>query len=59
MVESSHVPKPRATYDDLLRLPDNLVGEIVDGELSASPRPASLHARAASMMNIDLGWTVR
>lgn len=29
-----------ATCEDLVRLPDNLVGEIVDGELHASPRPA-------------------
>jgi len=33
-----------ATYEDLVKLPDNLVAEIVDGELHASPRPASRHA---------------
>lgn len=37
-----------ATYDDLVRLPDHLVAEIVDGELHASPRPAPLHASAAA-----------
>jgi Uma2 family endonuclease len=33
-----------ATYDDLVRLPDNMVAEIADGELHASPRPAAKHA---------------
>ncbi|SRR5258708_327057 len=37
-----------ATYDDLLKVPDHLVAEIVDGELFTSPRPASRHARTAS-----------
>jgi Uma2 family endonuclease len=35
-----------ATYDDLLKLPDNMVAEIVGGELHASPRPAARHAVA-------------
>jgi hypothetical protein len=35
-----------ATYDDLASLPDNMVAEIVDGELHASPRPAPRHAIA-------------
>lgn len=44
-----------ATYEDLLRLPDRMIGEIVDGELHASPRPASGHASAASTLGMDLG----
>ncbi len=32
-----------ATYADLEALPPHVVGEIVDGELHASPRPASPH----------------
>jgi Uma2 family endonuclease len=35
-----------ATYDDLVKLPDSQVGEIVDGELHASPRPTPRHAEA-------------
>jgi Uma2 family endonuclease len=35
-----------ATYDDLVKLPDNMVAEIADGELHASPRPAARHAVA-------------
>jgi Uma2 family endonuclease len=44
-----------ATYDDLVKLPDNLVAEIVDGELHASPRPAPAHAVAGSILG---GWLV-
>jgi Uma2 family endonuclease len=55
MLESNPVPKTRATYDEILRLPDNVVGEIVDGELFVSPRPASLHALAATVIGIDVG----
>jgi Uma2 family endonuclease len=47
--------KRRATYDDLLKLPEHLVGELIDGELIASARPASPHARAASILGVDLG----
>jgi Uma2 family endonuclease len=35
-----------ATYKDLEQLPPNMVAEIVDGELWASPRPAPRHSRA-------------
>jgi Uma2 family endonuclease len=37
--------KRGATYDDLMELPENLVGEIVGGDLFASPRPRLGHAR--------------
>ncbi|HEY3356193.1 MAG TPA: Uma2 family endonuclease [Polyangia bacterium] len=43
-----------ATYDDLLKVPDTMVAEILDGELYATPRPASPHAHTASMMAADL-----
>ena len=35
-----------ASYDDLVKLPDHVVAEIVGGELHASPRPAPPHAVA-------------
>ena len=38
----------KATYDDLLKVPEPLVAEIIDGELVTSPRPASPHALAAT-----------
>jgi Uma2 family endonuclease len=47
-------PKRRATYDDLCRVPDNMVAEIIDGELFTTPRPASPHARATAAIAGDL-----
>src|SRR5262245_35296320 len=47
-------PKRRATYEDLMQVPDHLVAEIIDGELITSPRPASPHARAESVIGRDL-----
>ncbi len=47
--------KRSASYEDLLALPDRVIGEIVDGELHVSPRPAPLHARAASVLGEELG----
>jgi Uma2 family endonuclease len=43
-----------ATYDDLVKLPDNLVAEIADGELHASPRPAARHAVAYGRLGAAL-----
>lgn len=47
--------KLRARYEDLAALPPHVVGEIVDGELHVSPRPASPHARASSVLGTELG----
>jgi len=44
-----------ATYEDLLALPDHLVGEIVGGELFVSPRPAPRHAVTSSVLGGELG----
>ncbi len=43
-----------ATSECLLKVPDNLVGEIIDGDLVTSPRPAARHAAAASSLGADL-----
>jgi Uma2 family endonuclease len=43
-----------ATYDDLRKVPEHMVAEIIDGELITSPRPAFPHARAASVLGSDL-----
>lgn len=47
--------KRRATYQDLLAVPEHLVAEIIDGQLVTQPRPASRHARAASRLGVKLG----
>jgi Uma2 family endonuclease len=44
-----------ATYADIKALPDNQIGEIVDGELIVSPRPTYKHARATSVLGGVLG----
>ena len=44
-----------ATYDDLLALPDHVVGEIVGGELHVSPRPGPRHAVTSSVLGGELG----
>jgi len=46
--------KPRASYEDLLALPEHQVGEIVDGDLYVSPRPRSRHALAATRLGSRL-----
>jgi Uma2 family endonuclease len=50
---SKVIEKP-ATYEDLLKVPEHLVAEIVDGELFTSPRPASRHANATGMLFVAL-----
>ena len=43
-----------ATYEDLLRVPEHLVAEILNGELHTHPRPAPKHAVAASAIGGEL-----
>jgi len=46
--------RKKATYEDLLALPEHLIGEIVGGELHVTPRPAVRHTRAASRLGAEL-----
>lgn len=51
-----HPPDKRAaTYEDLLKAPDSVITEIVDGDLVTSPRPTFTHAAAASALSDELG----
>ena len=43
-----------AQYEDLFDLPDNLIGEILNGQLITQPRPAPKHARASSIIGGEL-----
>ena len=43
-----------ATYEDLLGLPEHLIGEILHGTLVTQPRPAPRHALAASIISDEL-----
>lgn len=44
-----------ATYEDILNLPENLVGEILGGRLTTHPRPAPKHAHAYSALGYTIG----
>ncbi len=43
-----------ATYNDILALPEHVVGEIIRGVLRTHPRPAPKHARAYSSLGGEL-----
>ncbi len=44
-----------ATYADIEALPENLVGEIIGGELHTQPRPSGPQAAVASLLGMVLG----
>ena len=46
--------RERATYADLEALPEHVVGELINGELYASPRPAMPHAVTSSVLGAKL-----
>jgi Uma2 family endonuclease len=53
-------PAPRkATYADVLAAPDNMIAELLDGELHVYPRPASAHTTAAMALAEELGLPFR
>lgn len=51
----SEPAKKLAAYSDLYTIPENMVGEIVDGELFATPRPSARHTHAASVLGSEIG----
>jgi Uma2 family endonuclease len=42
-------------YEQLLRLPENVIGEIINGRLYTQPRPTKSHTLACASLEIDLG----
>jgi Uma2 family endonuclease len=44
-----------ATYEDLIKVPDIMVAEILDDELHASPRPALRHVNVTSSLGVLIG----
>jgi Uma2 family endonuclease len=46
--------RARATYADLVAVPENQVAELIEGTLYTFPRPASPHANAASGLTGEL-----
>lgn len=47
--------KRRASYEDLLQVPDTLVAELLNGELHTTPRPTGPHAVTASSLGFAIG----
>ena len=44
-----------ATYRDVLDAPPHMVAEVLAGTLHTQPRPASRHARAGSVLGMEVG----
>lgn len=47
--------KQRATYEDLFHIPENMTGEIIDGELIVTPRPSRKHVYTTSALGSEVG----
>ncbi len=47
--------RKKATYEDLCKVPDTMVAEILAGELYTAPRPAVRHARSSSVLGMGIG----
>lgn len=59
IIMNTAIKKPvsrEATYEDLCQVPDNLVAEIIDGELYTQPRPAPRHAHASSRLGAEVTY---
>ncbi len=51
----SDLAEKKATYEDLFSIPENMIGEIIDGELIATPRPAPRHMLSISALGYKIG----
>ncbi len=52
---SRPAPPKRATYQDLLSVPEHLTAELIDGVLYAMARPRVRHVASSSAMGVHLG----
>ena len=50
MSEAKKTKSYNELWKKLCALPDNVTGEILDGELVVSPQPAPLHVNASSVL---------
>jgi Uma2 family endonuclease len=51
----SSAARKKATYQDVLDAPSNMVAQVLGGVLHTHPRPATTHARTASALGHFLG----
>jgi Uma2 family endonuclease len=49
----------KATYEDLLKVPENLIAELIDGDLYAWQRPAGTHLDTSSVLGMIIGLPYR
>lgn len=46
----TEIARKQATYEDLYSIPENMTGEIIDGELFVTPRPSRKHGLCATAL---------
>lgn len=51
--------RKKASYDDLFSIPENMLGEIVDGELVVTPRPSARHMNVEFALSGELAPAYR
>ncbi|MGO9017319.1 MAG: Uma2 family endonuclease [Syntrophobacteraceae bacterium] len=51
----SEAAKKKAGYNDLYGIPENMTGEIINGELIVTPRPSPKHVYTASALDKKIG----
>ena len=58
----SEPAKTKALYEDLFAVPENMTGEIIDGEVIATPRPSRRHTLVTGLLGGEIippyfhGW---
>ncbi len=50
----SDLAKRLATYEDLFTVPENMIGEIINGELIVTPRPAPKHMNVVTVLSEEI-----
>ncbi|MGO9313315.1 MAG: Uma2 family endonuclease [Syntrophobacteraceae bacterium] len=51
----AEMSKKMATYEDLYGVPDNMIGEIIGGELIVTPRPSRRHGYTTFALGNEIG----
>jgi Uma2 family endonuclease len=55
MAAMSDPAKRLATYEELYSIPEDMIGEIVNGELIVTPRPGPRHMNVTTILGEELG----
>ena len=46
-------------YEQLCKLPENMTGEIITGQLHSQPRPSARHGLACGALGVESGGTCK